>query len=194
MNRDFLKNQGLTDEQANAIMAEYGKAVNPLTDQVAKLTSERDDLQGQINERDGQLKDLKATVNDNDELTAKIADLEKANKDAKTSYENKLKAQDKEFKITNALRDSGARNVKAVQSLLDLDKVSVDDNGTLIGLSDQLKAVKESDGYLFQETQNNDEGGEPKSKITITGGQPSNGNSNQPTMVDRIAARLAGKE
>lgn len=175
MKREFLKDMKLTDEQIDAIMAENGKDVNGLKEQVNSLTTEKDGLQSQLTERDTQLKDLKGKVKDSDELTAEIDQLQKANKEAKEKYEADLTAQQKSFLVDKALTDAGARNAKAVSSLLDLDSVEVKD-GQLTGLDDQLKALRESDGYMFKEdTQPN----EPQSQggVQITGGQPKSGSA-----------------
>uniref|UniRef100_UPI0014333D13 phage scaffolding protein n=1 Tax=Limosilactobacillus fermentum TaxID=1613 RepID=UPI0014333D13 len=64
MKREFLKNMELTDEQIDAIMAENGKDVNGLKEQVNSLTIEKDGLQSQLADRDTQLKDLKGKVKD----------------------------------------------------------------------------------------------------------------------------------
>lgn len=170
MKREFLKDMKLTDEQIDAIMAENGKDVNSLKEQVNSLTTEKDGLQSQLTERDTQLKDLKGKVKDSDELTAEIDQLQKANKEAKEKYEADLTAQQKSFLVDKALTNSGARNAKAVSSLLDLDSVEVKD-GQLIGLDDQLKALRESDGYMFQEDQQPNEP-QPQGGVQITGGQP----------------------
>lgn len=150
MKREFLKNMELTDEQIDAIMAENGKDVNSLKEQVNSLTTEKDGLQSQLTERDTQLKGLKGKVKDSDELTAEIDQLQKANKEAKEKYEADLTAQQKSFLVDKALASAGARNAKAVSSLLDLDSVEVKD-GQLTGLDDQLKALRDSDGYMFKE-------------------------------------------
>ncbi len=72
MKREFLKKMELTDEQIDALMAENGKDVNGLKEQVNSLTTEKDGLQSQLTERDTQLKDLKGKVKDSAELTADI--------------------------------------------------------------------------------------------------------------------------
>lgn len=72
MKREFLKKMELTDEQIDAIMAENGKDVNGLKEQVYSLTTEKDSLQSQLTERDTQLQDLKGKVKDSDELTTEI--------------------------------------------------------------------------------------------------------------------------
>lgn len=170
MKREFLKDMKLTDEQIDAIMAENGKDVNGLKEQVNSLTTEKDGLQSQLTERDTQLKDLKGKVKDSDELTTEIDKLQKANKEAKEKYEADLTAQQKSFLVDKALTNAGARNAKAVSSLLDLDSVEVKD-GQLTGLDDQLKALRESDGYLFKEDPQPSEP-QPQGGVQITGGQP----------------------
>ncbi|MGY0267815.1 phage scaffolding protein [Limosilactobacillus fermentum] len=170
MKREFLKDMKLTDEQIDAIMAENGKDVNGLKEQVNSLTTEKDGLQSQLTERDTQLKDLKGKVKDSDELTAEINNLQKANKEAKEKYEANLTAQQKSFLVDKALASAGARNAKAVSSLLDLDSVEVKD-GQLTGLDDQLKALRESDGYMFKEDPQPSEP-QPQGGVQITLGQP----------------------
>lgn len=170
MKREFLKDMKLTDEQIDAIMAENGKDVNGLKEQVNSLTTEKDGLQSQLTERDTQLKDLKGKVKDSDELTAEIDKLQKANKEAKEKYEADLTAQQKSFLVDKALTNAGARNAQAVSALLDLDSVEVKD-GQLVGLDDQLKALRESDGYMFKEDPQPSEP-QPQGGVQITGGQP----------------------
>lgn len=170
MKREFLKDMKLTDEQIDAIMAENGKDVNGLKEQVNSLTTEKDGLQSQLTERDTQLKDLKGKVKDSDELTAEIDQLQKANKEAKEKYEADLTAQQKSFLVDKALNSAGARNAKAVSSLLDLDSVEVKD-GQLTGLDDQLKSLRDSDSYLFKEDPQQKEP-QPQGGVQITGGQP----------------------
>ena len=170
MKREFLKDMKLTDEQIDAIMAENGKDVNGLKEQVNSLTTEKDGLQSQLTERDAQLKDLKGKVKDSDELTAEIDKLQKANKEAKEKYEADLTAQQKSFLVDKELTNAGARNAQAVSALLDLDSVEVKD-GQLVGFDDQLKALRESDGYMFKEDPQPSEP-QPQGGVQITGGQP----------------------
>ena len=62
------------------------------------------------------------------------------------------------------------RNSKAVSALLDLDKVSLSDNGNgLESLNDQLTALKESDSYLFNVK---NELQPTKSSVNVVSGQP----------------------
>lgn len=149
MERDFLKKLGLDDQVTEKVMTQYGKDVQQLKDTNAELQSKNEGLNEQLSSRDKQLKDLKKTAGDNEELQAKLDKLLADGKEQAKQYENKLVAQKKSFAVSNALRDAGAKNPKTVEALLDLEKVSLDDNGQLIGINDQIENIKKSDGYLF---------------------------------------------
>lgn len=188
MKRETLKEHGLTDEQIDFVMAENGKDVNALNEKVNGLTSERDGLQKQVTDRDTQLNDLKKSTKDNDELQSQIKQLQEDNKTAQQKYQNDLAAQTKSFKIEGALRDAKARNVKAVLSLIDTDKVEVAKDGSLSGLTEQIDAVKKSDSYLFDSDANK------AKQVRINPGFKDNGNDDPDNLTSKIAARLANAE
>lgn len=185
MKREDLKELGLNDDQIASVMTAYGKEVNPLKEQVNSLTSERDSLKQQITDRDGQLDDLRKNAGKNEELEATIKQLQEDNKAATAKYQNDLAAKEKGFKIEGALRDAKAKNVKAVLSLIDTEKVSVQKDGTLDGLTDQIEAVKKSDSYLFDA----ENAGQP---IKL-GGNFGNGDNNNGAGKDDIASRIAAR-
>lgn len=54
------------------------------------------------------------------------------------------------FATEKALMKAGARNIKAVGSLLESDKISLDETGKLTGADEQIEAIKQSDPYLFE--------------------------------------------
>ena len=54
-------------------------------------------------------------------------------------------------KVQAALAKANARDPKVVERLLDASKIGEDDKGNLTGLDEQVKALKESSGYLFAE-------------------------------------------
>lgn len=151
MNREFLKEQGLSDEQIEAVMKEHGKSINSIkekADKVDGLESQIEDLNNQIADRDKQLKDLSKKAEGNEDLQQTIKDLQKQNDDTKKEYDSKIEQIKKESKLELALKDAKARNPKAVKALLDDEKISLDGDN-LIGLNEQLEALKESDAYLF---------------------------------------------
>lgn len=80
---------------------------------------------------------LKAVPTDWKDQIAKLNEQLRTQKD---DYEGKLAAKDKLADCTAKIYSSGARNVKAVMALIDQEKP----------IEDQLKALRESDPYLFK--------------------------------------------
>lgn len=153
MTLEQLKEMGLDEETAKKVLESYQASIKDEYIPIARfneVNEERKELKTQIAERDSQLKELKVKVAGNDELTAKITELESANNQTKEEYETKIAAIKKDTSIELKLKDERAKNIKAVKALLDLDKVSLDGDN-LIGLDEQLKTLKEKESYLFGE-------------------------------------------
>ena len=55
-----------------------------------------------------------------------------------------------EKELDVAIAKSNPKNAKALKALLEIKNIKLED-GKLTGLEDQLTALKESDGYLFDE-------------------------------------------
>lgn len=108
------------------------------------------ELQGQLKERDDQLVDLGKKAKDSEELTNEINSLKEANATQAKDYEEKLQAQKFDTKLDDKLREAKVRNPKAAKALLEIDQIKLDGD-KLLGLDDQLSALKESDAYLFAE-------------------------------------------
>lgn len=179
MKKDFLAQLGLNDEQVQAVLVQYGKDVTSIKASNEQLQTQVDELATQVGDRDKQLKKLEKAAGDNVELQKEIACLREKNEKQANEWQAKISEQSKNFSISNALRDAGAKNVKAVTALLDMEKVSVDDNGNLIGLSDQVKALQETDAYLFAQKQ---EEQQVKPKVELfAGGNPNSATPKDPS-------------
>lgn len=171
---EILKSQGYTDEQIAKIVAGmtenkiYTTKEENIDERYSKLKEQKAELDTQIADRDKQLEDLSKKAKGNEELETQIKELQELNRDTLEEYENKLKEQDFNYKLDVALRTSKVKNVKAVQALLDKSTIKLDGDN-LTGLEDQIKALKESDSYLFEET----------TPVT-TGGSGNFGNKGQP--------------
>jgi myosin heavy subunit len=186
MNREELKELGLSDEQIDKVMASHGKVVNSIkekADKVESLESQIEDYKQQLADRDKQLEELGEKVKDNEELTAKIDELKQQNETTKTEYEAKLHQQAFDHKLESTLTAAKAKNVKAVKALLDLDSIKLDGDN-LLGLDDQLDNLKENESYLFE----TEEKPNPSPQI-VKPGNP-DGGSNTPND-DPFAAKLA---
>ena len=106
----------------------------------------------QLKDRDDQLVDLGKKAKGNEDLTSEINRLKQENTDKDVEYQGKLQKQAFDAKLSDALRDAKAKNPKAVKALLDATTIKLDGD-KLLGLDEQLTSLKESDGYLFVETQ-----------------------------------------
>lgn len=124
-------------------------------------------------------------------LDAKIAELRAANetinnlndqldnnpKDAETikslkaevkNYQAQLKQVHIDNAVSNVAKEAGAINVKDIQAFIDMSKVSMDTNGNVLGLQEQVDQLVKDKPYLF----NNQQG--PQFKGTGAPGKPSN--------------------
>jgi hypothetical protein len=153
MTLEQLKEMGLDEETAKKVLEAHKEAIKdkyvPI-ERFNEVNEEKKELKNQLEDRDKQLQELKVKAAGNEELTAKITELEELNKQTKEEYENKIVALKKETAIELKLKDEKAKNIKAVKALLDLEKISLDGD-KIIGLDEQLKGLKESDPYLFGE-------------------------------------------
>ncbi len=126
---DFLK-LGLTEEAAAAAEEASRKE---LEGYVPKEQAEA--LQAQITQRDADIAELKKAAGSDSEWQEAMA--------------KQLADTAKNSAVDMAILKAGGRNAKAVKALLDMEKVTLKEDGTLDGLD--LDALKKSDGYLFSE-------------------------------------------
>jgi len=176
MKTETLQGIGLNDEQIRSVMAEYGKEINPLKQAQANAEQERDSLKSQLEDVNGQLSEAQKNSKKGSELQGQLKDLQKQFEDSKAKAEEQLQATKKDYEIAAALSKAGAKNDKAVKALLDTEKVNFDDDGKLIGLSEQLEAVKKDNDFLFADANESN----PKPTITSKGNpNPDGGNGNK---------------
>lgn len=149
MTREFLEEMGIEKENINKILNKYHEGVKEYKDSAEKvktLEAETTSLKEQISQRDKDLKELKKV--DAKELQTKIAELEEKNKTLQEESESKLLETRKNLMLENSLMKANVKNSKAIRGMLDFEKITI--NGDeLTGLDDQIKALKESDSYLF---------------------------------------------
>ncbi|RLJ90127.1 phage scaffolding protein [Planococcus citreus] len=144
----LAKGESTVDEVLTAIEESDKEKVprSRLNDKIAEVK----DLEGQLKDRDKQLDDLSKTAKDSADLTAEINRLKDENATQATEYQTKLQQQALDAKLNEALHGAKAKNPRAVKALLDAEQIKLDGE-KLLGLDDQLSALKESDAYLFAE-------------------------------------------
>ena len=106
-----------------------------------------------INSQKIALEDMVSQLNTNiDSLKSKDLDIQKVIDERdkiKSDFENRLINERVNHSLEVELIKVGARNNKAVLSLLDMDKIKLSDTG-VVGLSEQLESLKTTDAYLFE--------------------------------------------
>ena len=104
-----------------------------------------------VEERDGQLEELKKSSGDSEALQKQIEELQKANKEAADKYAEDLKQMQIDNAVEKAIAGANGKNAKAIKALLDLSNAELDADGTVKGLAAQLEtlAKAEDSSFLF---------------------------------------------
>ena len=150
MKRDFLKELGLEKEAIDAIMAENGKDIENAKSETKELETEIAGLKNQLKDRDSQIDELKKSSGANEELKKQIEEMQNKNKTAEDAHKAEIHQMKVDIAVERALKD--AKNATAVKALLTgLDKAEFAEDGTIKGLEDQIKTLKKSEAYLFND-------------------------------------------
>ena len=111
---------------------------------------------------DSKIAELRAANETINNLTDQIDSFNGNPKDADTiknlkaevkNYQAQLKQVQLDNAITNMAKDVNAKDVKDVKAFLDMSQISLDTNGNVLGLKEQVDALVESKPYLFNEQQ-----------------------------------------
>jgi len=152
--KELLKKAGIEEAKVDSTIADINKELPKYfipKDKYNEVAEAKKKLETDIQERDNQLEQLKNAAGNSEELKAQIEQLQAENQKAAEEWQAKMAQMQLDFAIDKALTAAKAKNPKAVKALLDLEKVKLDGD-KLLGLDDQLKAIKESDAYLFGES------------------------------------------
>jgi hypothetical protein len=152
--KELLKKAGIEEAKVDGVIADINKELPKYfipKDKYNEVAEAKKKLETDIQDRDNQLEQLKNAAGNSEELKAQIEQLQADNKKASEEWQAKMAQMQLDFAIDKALTAAKAKNPKAVKALLDLEKVKLDGD-KLLGLDDQLKAIKESDAYLFGES------------------------------------------
>lgn len=169
--QEELNKLGLTEEQVKNVGALINGQFVP-KGTFNEINEENKTLKATVTERDKQLDGLKTISGDNEDLQKQITELQRINTEQKKAHDAEMKQLRFDNAVDSALTAAGAKNSKALKALLDLEKISLDDNGKLLGFNEQIKGLQKSDSYLFVEKDNNQQ--------QMTGFQPGNSGEVKP--------------
>jgi len=152
--KEILKKAGIPEDKLDSTIGDINKELPKHfipKDKYNEVAEAKKKLEADIQERDNQLEQLKNAAGNSEELKKQIEQLQAENQKAAEEWQAKMAQMQLDFAIEKALAAAKAKNAKAVKALLDMEKVKLDGD-KLLGLDDQLKALQQSDSYLFGES------------------------------------------
>lgn len=188
MKREELKALGLTDEQVEGVMAGHGRTVQSLNTQIEASKADITSLQSQLAERDADITELSKQKGDSAELQEQISTLQAKYEEAQTENQKNKLLHAIDLALVNQVHDTDI-----VRGQLDLDNLSIDEKGNIVGLDEQVKGLKDSKAFLFK---NVEPAGDNK-KGNFFGSPPATNNSTSPKNVSlgtMIGKKVASKE
>jgi predicted nucleic acid-binding Zn-ribbon protein len=150
MKREDLTKLGLTDDAViDAIMAANGKDIESHKAKLVTAQAELDGVKTQLTEAGTTIEGFKKL--DVEGIKAAANEWKVKAEQAQADSVKQLSALKFDHALDGALTGAKARNAKAVKALLDMNNLKLNEtDGSIIGLDDQLKKVKETSDYLFE--------------------------------------------
>lgn len=161
--KELLTKAGLEDEAViNAIIEDHKKEAPKHMvpkDVFNEATIRAQNAETNLAARDQQLKDLQGKAGGDSKLQDEIKRLQEENEETKAKAADELKKIKLDHAIQQNLMAAKAKDITIAQAAFDLQKVTLDDQGKLVGFDEQLKAVQESHAWLFEGTEPTGTGG-----------------------------------
>ncbi|MEF9952951.1 MAG: phage scaffolding protein [Clostridium sp.] len=153
---EILKAQGLSDEQISAVLKGmkdnkiYTTSLENADERYQKLKGQKEDMESQLDTASKTIKDLKKNNADNEALQKTIKDHEITIETLKKDSEAKVRNLTIDSAINNLLLKNNAKHSDLLAGKFDRDKLVIKEDGSIEGLDEQLKGLKESYKDLFQ--------------------------------------------
>ena len=149
MNKEQLIVLGLTEEQADKVLAGIGTMIPK--SRFDEVNAAKKQLDIDLAARDTQLEELKKTAGASEELKGQIATLQAANETSKAEHEKILKSS----QLNSALKLALAGKVHDLDyaiTQIDKEKIELDADGNVTkGLDEQITPLRETKSFLFVE-------------------------------------------
>lgn len=165
---EVLKAANLPDDFLDKIIIEHGKGIEAMKQRVANQEDEVKSLGEQLEAANAKIKTFEAMKPE--ELKASVAEwqaeaekFKAAIETAKAEAEARVKDVEFNYKLSDTLRSQfKAKDPADVIPHLKRDQVSINEDGTFVGLKEQMENLLEAKSYLFDaDTDDN-----PRVKLT----------------------------
>lgn len=183
MKTEDLKEKGLTDEQISYVMAENGKSISKLQDEVKSLKDDRDAYKKRAEDAEETLKSFEGK--DFDAMTKELEGYKKKVEDSKKEFDKAIYDRDFNDALKVELEGykfSSESAKKAVMSEIREAGLKLKD-GKILGLSDLIGQIKSTDAGAFVDEEE-EEAEQNKARFTQPKGE--NGGSNGKLTKDDI--------
>lgn len=142
---------------SNAVYAADGKldveaTMKKVNEEAPKHIIPKEQYNGKVKELETAnetIGDLKKNNAGNEELQKTIKTHEGTIKQLKADHEKEIKGMKIDAAINKALADNNAKHAELLAGKIDREKLIVSDDGTVSGLDEQMKGLKESYKDLF---------------------------------------------
>lgn len=150
---------GMTVEEADKVLGEMGAKIFDLSKGEyvgrGRYQTLEADVKAKSEENAALVKQLEELKKGSPEIRAEITKLQDELKAKDEEFSRKYNAREREYLIDDILKDAKPKNLGALKGALngkfDFEKAEVKD-GKIAGLSEILTQLKESDGYLFEDS------------------------------------------
>lgn len=159
--KELLKLLGIAETEVDKIDAEVRKELPKHfvpKSQYNEVNEAKKNAEKDVADRDKQIEELGKSAGLSEDLKKQIDALQAENKSNKEKYESDLQ----ELKLSNAISaalNGKVHNEKVVTGLINKEKLVIGDDGKIVGLDEQLAALKTSDAYLFKSEDSGDGAG-----------------------------------
>ena len=198
MTQESLVASGFTQEQAKQILDAHKAAISGSYIPKARFDEVNTQLttaNATIAERDTQIKSLEAFKGTNEELQAKVTQLQADNQAKDAEMKKALETE----RVTNAAINSltgKAHDPNLVLSQIDMSRVTLGQDGKLSGFDEQVKSLQEAKKFLFVEGTEPKDTPNPYAGFKVVGKTPVDGNPAQPEIktAEDFGANLAKRK
>ena len=181
---NILKDLGIEEEVVKNILKSmkdnkiFITKEEKIEERYNKLKLEKEDLKDKLLNADKTIDELKKSNKDNESLQATIKAHEDTIKNIKKEYEDKVRYMSIQNAIQSKLTDT--KYADLLESKFDKDKLVVNEDGTVSGIDEQLKAIKDTYKELFTPV--------------VSGKEPNKGSSSGLTITKEQFSKMTYKE
>jgi hypothetical protein len=158
MKREELKKllgEAGTDEVIDKIMAINGSDIEAHKKEASTSGEKLTAIQEQLKEANKQIEGFKGMKPE--DVDAKIGEWETKYKDLETKHATEAKQRAFDTALEKGLTASKVKDVVAVKAHLKLDGLKLNEDGSFVGLKEQLEPLQKDKSYLFEADENQEE-------------------------------------